>query len=53
MGLAYLRLGLQKKRERSALFRVVHRVYSTVMGQAIPRPPPPRPGVPGRRRLQI
>jgi hypothetical protein len=31
-GLAYLRLGLQKKGGRSALVRVVHQVYSTCHG---------------------
>ncbi len=49
-GLAYLRLVLQKRGTcgTSGLRSTVH-----VMGQAIPRPLPPRPCVPGRRRLQI
>jgi hypothetical protein len=48
------RLVLQKKKsERGALFRVIDRVYSNVIGQAILRLLPPRPGVPGHHRLRI
>ena len=48
------RLLLQKKKgERGALFRVIDRVYSNVIGQAILRLLPPRPGVPGHHRLRI
>ena len=43
----------KKKSERGALFRVIDRVYSNVIGQAILRLLPPRPGVPGHHRLRI
>jgi hypothetical protein len=53
-GLAYLKLGLQKERMNAVpSFAWYIRSIVRLMGQAIPRPPLPRPGVPGRRRLQI
>ena len=43
----------KKRSECGALFRVIDRVYSNVIGQAILRLLPPRPGVPGHHRLRI
>jgi hypothetical protein len=52
-GLAYLRLRLQKMVNVVPSFAWYIRSTVHVMGQAILRPLPPRPYVPGRRRLQI